>query len=119
MNQAQVKAVTTMLESNRNPIDISRRLKVSPSEVRSVMEPDLTALYGWGRVSMQRHILSRRRLNNAGWPPEDSAVLHEHRRLHDQGKVTMCQGRDGDFVIQYAVISKGNLRRRAYFYGGN
>lgn len=119
MNQSQVKTVTTLLETNRNPIEISRRLHVSPTEVRSLMSDELEPIFGWGRVTLQRHIISRRRLNSPCWPPEDSAVLHEHRRLHDQGKVTMCQGRDGDYIIQYAMISKGNLRRRAYFYGGS
>jgi hypothetical protein len=29
----------------------------------------------------------------------------------------MCQGRDGEWVIQYAVIMQRPIRRNVYFHG--
>lgn len=107
-----------LLAKTRNPYEIVRLGDYKLSEVRAAMKAKPSELPGWGKPSLQPHIISRRRSFAPSWPNEDTAVILEHKRLHDQGRVTMCQGRDGDWIIQYAIPMKQPLRRSAYFYGG-
>lgn len=74
---------------------------------------DMTAI-GWGKENLRCYVISRRNIN-ALWPREDKEVLDHNRKLHDQGKVTMCQGRDGSWVIQYAIPS--NTQKRPPYFG--
>lgn len=119
MNERQFKALEELLSKTRNPHEIADQLDLKLSEVRDVMRTiELDELPGWGRQSMQRYIVSRRTCGAAAWPASDQTRLLECRRQHDQGRVTMCQGRDGEFIIQYAVPTRGRpLKRNAYFSG--
>lgn len=107
-----------LLARTRNPYEIARLGDLKLSEVRAAMKKNPTELSGWGRPSLQPHIISRRKAFSPSWPGEDAVVIIEHKRLHDQGRVTMCQGRDGEWIIQYAIPMKRPIRRSAYFYGG-
>lgn len=73
-------------------------------------------VHGYGPVHLRGHIVSRRHLNDPSWPREDYQKLCNTRRLHDEGKVTMCQKRDGDWIIQYAIPNHPPVKRRPYFY---
>lgn len=109
----------TLLERTRNPHEVHRKKGVKLSTVRTEMKENPLDLPGWGVPNLQRHIISRRKASAPGWPVEDAEVIIEHKRLHDQGRVIMCQGRDGEYIIQYAIPVKGRpLRGAAYFYGG-
>ena len=112
--------ILDQLNKTRNPYDVVRALlDVKLSEVRDVMKShDLDDLSGWGKTSLQPHIISRRHANERYWPTRDLTTIMEHRRLHDQGRVTMCQARDGDYILQYAIPSKRPLKRAPYFHGG-
>lgn len=111
--------ILELLATTRHPYEVADRLSLKVSEVRKVMKNEyLERIPGWGRVSIQPHIISRRHAYMPGWPIRDHHVLQEHKRLHDQGKVTMCQGRDGDYIIQYAIPSVTRIKRMPYFYGG-
>lgn len=112
------KKICDMLAKSRNPHEIARVTGTKVSEVRKVMKENPSELSGWGRPVMQPHIISRRRVLDGPWPAEDSSLIIDSKRLHDQGRVTMCQGRDGPWVIQYAVPMSPPVRRPAYFYGG-
>lgn len=114
MNPKVLKA----LETSRNPHEIHHSTGVSLSEIRNHMRLNPSELAGWGRPEMQRHIISRRRASAFHWPTHHSELLIDHKRLHDQGRVNMCQGRDGDWIIQYAVSNHRVIQRPAYFYGG-
>lgn len=119
MNEKQRKEVLAQLETSRNPQHIAEKLNVKLGAVRLLMgNTELPVLPGWGKPSLQRHILSRRRVGAFGWPREDSDCLADARRQHDQGKITMCQGRDGDWIIQYGIPMQRQVRRNPYFYGG-
>jgi len=119
MTEKDKNRILAELQLGRNPYTIARRLNVKPSDVRRVMrETDLPALPTWGRASIQQYIVSRRHCSRAYWPAEDQQLLLEMRRQHDQGRVTMCQGRDGEWVIQYAIQMRRPLRRNPYFFGG-
>lgn len=119
MNAQNNIALLRLLELTRNPYEISEELGIKVSDVRRVMpQLDLSDLPGWGRVKLQPHIVSRRRVSALSWPSEHLGRLIECRRQHDQGRVNMCQGRDGEWIIQYAIPNQRPIRRLPYFFGG-
>lgn len=119
MMDRKKKEVQDMLRKNRNPYEIAQQLNLKVREVRQVMlQHELEDLPGWGRLGLQIHIISRRRASAPEWPSGDIPRLLEHRRQHDQGRVNMCQGRDGDWIIQYAIPNRKPVRRSPWFYGG-
>lgn len=108
-----------LLEYTRNPHEIRRASKAKLSDIRKMMREHPSDLPGWGNPALHPHIISRRRASASSWPVEDATVIIEHKLMHDQGRVIMCQGRDGDYIIQYAIPVKGRpLRGASYFYGG-
>lgn len=106
-------------DNTRNPHHIAAALDLKIGQVREMMRNDATYIKGWGRPSMHPYILSRRHVGMERWPSEDYDLLHKHRKLHDEGKVTMCQGRDGDWFIQYAIPNNVPIKRDAYFFAGD
>lgn len=67
-----------------------------------------------GRPELVPHIVSTRYVGDP-WPSKDSEALARARRNHDEGRVTMCQGRVGNRIIQYAIPTKQVVRRTPYF----
>lgn len=106
-----------ILSRSRNPYEIARLANCSVQEARDAVSACTEPLPGWGRLSLQPHIISRKKAMSE-WPAEDWSVIVDNRRRHDRGAVTMCQGRDGDWIIQYAIPTRTRIRRSAYFYGG-
>lgn len=72
----------------------------------------------FGETSLHPYIISRRRAMAPTWPIDDTQTIIEHKHLHDQGRVIMCQGRDGEFIIQYAIPTQRRRKCQPYFYGG-
>lgn len=69
-----------------------------------------------GRKSMRRHIISVRHCQ-ANWPERDRAVITRSRRQYDAGTHVMTQGRDGQWIIQYAYKRRKPIAPFNYFYG--
>lgn len=114
------KTISQHLETCRNPHEIARLVGQPVSKVRDVMKKtDLAHLPGWGRVELQCHLISRKQINHETWPAADQLVILNHRRQHDQGQVTMCQGRDGLWILQYAIPRKSPSRRAVPYFGAN
>lgn len=103
----------------KNPYHLADQLDIKLREARAMLRDKPEYLEGWGRPSMHPHIISRRNVNWAKWPSEDLQRIHEHKRLHDEGKVTMCQGRDGEWLIQYSIPNQMPVRRETYFFSGD
>jgi hypothetical protein len=101
-----------MMQDTRNPHILAMFLGIPVATARTMIIEENSYLEGWGKPSMHQHIISRRELDEK-WPRADKARLEYHRKLHDQGLMTMCQGRDGNFILQYAVPSQ--VKRNAYF----
>lgn len=114
MTDKDQKTIIELLASTRNPQAIHRIHGFRISDIRRVMREGMEALPGWGRLELQPWIIARKHWS---WAGDDLACLQEHRRLHDQGRVTMCQGRDGDYIIQYAIPCQRPVPRTPYFYG--
>jgi hypothetical protein len=110
--------ILELLARTRNPFEIQRLSDAKLSDIRAVMKENASDLPGWGRPSLQRHIISRRKATAPNWPLEDAQTIIDHKRQHDQGRVIMCQGRDQDYILQYAIPTKRPLSVQTYFYGG-
>lgn len=117
MSPATEAAILSLLSETRNPHHIQAKVAgATLADVRRLMRLNPSELEGWGKPNLQPFIISRRR--TAHWPHEDQPVIMQHRRLHDQGRVTMCQGRDAEWIIQYAIPVQKPNPRSPYFYGG-
>jgi hypothetical protein len=104
----------SVLEETRNPHEIARRLKITVEKAReSLSNEDLTYLPGWGKVALQKYILDRRHCMWAQWTAQD--LIHVHRRMHDRGEITLCHGRDGDWILLYAMPVRKKVSREPYF----
>ena len=102
-----------ILKKTRCPHDIAEQLDISLSKAKRLVKDCDYNILGWGSQRMQKHLISRK--NSGGsWPDGDR--IHHHRKLHDQGRVTLCQGKDGDFCLLYAVPNNPPVRREPYFY---
>lgn len=115
------ESVFYLMLTTRNPHEIALKVGIPASEVRQIMVDNPSDLQGWGKPHLQQHIISRRKGwgGSTEWPAIDSQILLDHRRLHDQGRATMCQGRDAEWIIQYAVLHTKPIFRHPYFYGGS
>ena len=104
-----------ILQATRNPLDIAETLDIPTGKARVMVEECDFDLDGWGRLHMQKYIISRKHVS-AEWPHQHGPRLLHYRKLHDQGRVTMCQGRDGAYIIQYAIPNNPPVKRETYFY---
>lgn len=104
-----------LLQATRNPLDIAETLCIPLAKAKKLVADCTYDLNGWGRLTMQKHIISRRHVI-AEWPDSHNFRLAHYRKLHDQGRVNMCQGRDGMFIIQYAIPNPHPVKRETYFY---
>lgn len=79
------------------PIAIIRSLEEQPKS------SEFSEKYGGlGRPELRPYIISRR-LVTTYWPAADRVIFEKHHQLYDLGFVEMCQGRDGDWIIQYSI----------------
>lgn len=119
MNSKEELQLREALKGTRSPYEIQNTLDLKLSQIKEAMvQMDLQYLPGWGRVSMQHHLVGRK-LTYGGWPSSIQDLMPELHRLHDSGKIILCQGRDINYILQYAVLVSGSpLRRAAYFTGG-
>lgn len=102
------------LAKTRNPFQLATLLKLHEDKARELLTPDLPYIEGWGRVPMQKHILSRRYFVNE-WPAEDFLMIKKYQVLFDRGVVNICQGRDDKYLILYAIPLKKIVKREPYF----
>lgn len=105
----------TVLKETRCPHDISEALGIPLQKSMEMVRKAPFELIGWGAAGKQEHIISRRR-SMSHWPEADELRIHYYRKLHDQGRVNLCQGRDGDFFLLYALPNATPVKRDTYFY---
>lgn len=104
---------------NASPIKVAHKFGVPVGLVRFIINEtpnpntEFTKLSedGWGRPALRRFILTRKPVGES-WPKADEENLQKHRELYDAGLVEMCQGRDGDFIIQYSMPRRKPASRR-------
>lgn len=102
-------------EVTRNPLEIAELEQCSLSEAKRMVRDCTETLPGWGRLELQPYIISRRHVSHP-WPKDQRFEIEHYRRLHDQGRVNMCQGRDGSYFILYAIPNAHTVDRESYFY---
>ena len=104
-----------ILKRTRGPHYISEELGIPLTKAQEMVDKADFEVSGWGPGKKQKHIGARRR-SMAHWSEDDQLRIHHYRKLHDQGRVNLCQGRDGDFFLLYAMPNKSALSRMTYFY---
>lgn len=79
-----------------------------------------------GRLELRRFLIAVRDVSEEttvlGLPwrlvPQAYMTLDEARRAYDDGKVDMCQGREGNLILQYAIPRRFPAPHRNHFFGG-
>lgn len=100
-----------ILKETRNPVAISQALEITHAKAREMVKDCKEESQGWGPLSKQKNIISRRHVTQ-----EWSDDVSHFQKLHDQGRVTLCQGRDGNFFILYAQPNNPPKARLPYFF---
>lgn len=101
-----------------NPVKIATKFGVPSSLVRYIESeiPNPNTEFtrhsddGWGRIELRRYIIARQ-LAGEAWSDADEDKIAEARKQYDDGLVEICRGRDGDFILLYAITRKRPIKR--------
>jgi len=93
--------IKQLLEKGYGPPAIVQQLGVTLAEVAAVIKE--CAMVGWGAPQNIHRVVSRKKAWERNWPESDLLIIAKFRIDHDEGKVSLVQARDGDYIIQYAV----------------
>lgn len=119
-----VEEITAELKIARaNPVRIAAKLGVPASLVRYIYNelPQPGSVFtthsedGWGRPELRDFIVTRK-LAHSEWADEDKVVFERLRDRYDAGEIELAQGRDGNFVIQYAFVRSKNAKRETAWF---
>lgn len=113
---------TELLAFRANPVRIATKLGVPVALVRFISNetPSGTSDFtvhstdGWGRTELRDFVVTRKAAIG-DWSPEDKALLEGIRDAYDNGTHELAQGRDGNFIIQYA-FPRNKKAKRTYRY---
>ncbi len=104
----------------RSPYRVARSLGIKPDVVIDIIEANRERLSprqeqfgGLGRPELVEFTVARKRAD-ASWNNEDPAVAAA-RAAYEAGTVDMCTGRDGNWLILYAIPRKKPAPRVGYF----
>ena len=75
----------------------------------------MNAIPELGRPSLQQFIVAYRHAER-GWPKQFDDELDYARQRYDAGTHIMCQGRDGDYIIQYLIPRTGKPKPHNWFH---
>lgn len=101
------------LSRTRIPLDLVDLLSITVSQARLIINNQTDTLPGWGDPNKHQYLIARRHVNQE-W--RDGPRIEHHQRLHDQGKINLCQGRDGSYFLLYAMPNRTIIQRDAYFF---
>lgn len=92
-----------------------------PSELQDDVDLPRVELYGgWGRPELKRYLIARYNLNSTWgsrtWASEDAEKIKEARAKYDAGLIEMAQGRDGDWILLYAIPRKNPEKNRMPYF---
>lgn len=115
-----INEIVEELKSPRaHPIKIATKFGVPTALVRFIYNeiPQPGSVFtthsddGWGRSELRDFIVTRK-LAYQEWPEEDRETIEGLRERYDNGEIELAQGRDGNFVIQYAFPRSKTAKRR-------
>ena len=70
--------------------------------------------YTLGHPELRKYIIAYRHVFR-DWPKTSQEVLRDARQKFDAGTHEMCQGRDGDYIIQYLIPRLKPCKERGFF----
>jgi hypothetical protein len=108
---------------HRSPFRVCRQLDVSLDRVRRVIgeqapsnTKNIARFGGRGRPELEKFAVARKNVNES-WD-NNSVELINARSSYEAGTHEMCQGRDGDTIIQYSIPRTIIEPRPNYFKAG-
>lgn len=102
---------------------VSRAYGVPIRFIRDILPPPPPAptntevFEGYGRPELQKYLISRTRAG-AAWPAADAPAIQHARNEYDAGIIEMCTGRDGDWLILYAIPRRTPAHNRLPYFKG-
>lgn len=107
------------LENGVDKVVISRGLRVDLTTIE-ILAIEHYRLYnyteeGYGPDRLRRHVVARRSaFKNGGWDNANPAIKTA-REQYERGEVELSTGRDGQWLILYAIPRLSKLKRDNYF----
>lgn len=105
---------------HRSVFRTCRALKINVERVNRVVKQDdyrsdtRDSVYdGEGRPELRQYIVAKK--SASGEWDNNSSSIKEMRALFERGTHEMCQGRDGDTIIQYLIPRAVSQPRPGYF----
>jgi hypothetical protein len=105
----------------RSPFKVAKALGLDPHRVWLVIEensdrlsPHTEKYGGEGRPELRDHLVARRRAGEREWDNTDPAIAGA-RAAYEAGTVEMCTGRDGNWLLLYAIPRRRPDPRPDYF----
>ena len=125
ITQSLIDEIIVELRSSKaNPVRIATKLGVPIALIRYITNetPSSTGNFtavsddGWGRPELRDFIVTRKQASSSEWDKADEALIQQTRDRYDAGEIEMAQGRDSNFIIQYAFPrSRMAKRLQPYF----
>ena len=110
---------------SRTPFKVARKLGIDVRLVWQVIEnedsqyllmPNPTRFEGMGRPALRKYIVARKK-STAEWDNLDPKVA-KARKDYEAGAIEMATGRDGSWLILYAIPRRRKAPRPGYFTPG-
>ncbi len=119
MDEEILNRIKVRLRYSRNYGKIARDMSLSVREVEAVdVEHNGRFNYtpeGLGQPEMLRHMIARYDIREQSeWDNSDPKII-QAREDYDAGKIEMATGRDGFFMLLYAIPRKTPADRPLYF----
>lgn len=112
--------IEKLLREGRSIAEVCAELQVSDFTVRDIAIRKFNRWRvsndGMGRPELRKYIVCIKHVD-ASWP-EKNEKLARAKRDYDDGKVEMCQGRDRNNIIQYAIPRHHQRRLVSHRYFG-
>lgn len=102
-------------ETHKNADGVAKELQVDVKTVRHILK---TRGYyeqsdGRGPATLKPYIVAVRTIEDQ-WD-NTQPEIKKARKDYDDGKVELCQGRDGDNIILYAIPKRRQVDRKPFF----
>jgi hypothetical protein len=120
MNIEDTNEILGLFQKGDRPGRISRKTGIPVTEVCRVIAEASKGIRsfkvkkydGFGPPHLQRYMVARR----SPWTDWDNpSGIEKARQDYDAGLVEMCQGKDGDIIIQYSIPRVFPAPARAHF----
>lgn len=108
----ETKNILDEYKKCRSPFRVSKAFNLDVQQIWDLIEAHQAYLQypperygGFGRPELRSYLVARRRSRGSRWD-NDSPEIKEAREMYEAGTVELATGRDGDWVLLYAIPRK-------------